>query len=132
LIAKSYFYTYVGSTRTGYIARHGMLMESPARYVKHVVKQTGGNPQATVDMMDASATEKRVAKRTIREMRHAAGVRSMDFIPVMLIGVAAVVGTRYLAIGIGDTALYIMAGMAATLWIALRVVIFRGAGRATG
>jgi hypothetical protein len=65
-------------------------------------------------------------------MRHAAGVRYMDFTPVMLIGVAAVVGTRYLAIGLGDTALYILAGMAAALLIAARFFLFRGAGRASG
>jgi hypothetical protein len=77
-----------------WIASRGMLIEAPDLYVGHVVKQAGGNPQAIRDMLDESAKEKRVDKRQIREMRHAAGVRYMDFSPVMLlIGVAAVVGT---------------------------------------
>jgi len=35
-----------------YIARHGMLIESPELYVGHVVKQAGGNPQAIFDMLN--------------------------------------------------------------------------------
>ena len=37
---------------------------------------------------------------------------------------------RYLAIGAGDTELYIFAGMLAAVVISLRVFLFRGAGRA--
>jgi len=44
----------------------------------------------------------------------------------MIIAGALVVGTRYLAIGLGDTALYIMAGMAAALFLALRFFMSRG------
>jgi len=65
----------------GYIAREGMLIESPELYVGHVVKQAGGNPQAIFDMLDESSKEKRVDKRRIREMRHQAGVRYLDFTP---------------------------------------------------
>ena len=115
-----------------YIARQGMLIESPGLYVGHVVKQAGGNPQAILDMLDESSKEKRVDKRQIRAMRHQAGVRYLDFTPVMVIAGALIVGTRYLAIGLGDTALYVLAGMAAALFIALRFFLFKGAGRASG
>ena len=43
---------------------------------------------------------------------------------------ASVVGARYLAIGAGDTELYIFAGMIAAVVISVRVFLFRGAGRA--
>ncbi len=43
-----------------YIARQGMLIESPALFVGHVVKQSGGNPQAIADMLDDSAKERLV------------------------------------------------------------------------
>ncbi|MEA3274532.1 MAG: ATP-binding protein [Pseudomonadota bacterium] len=115
-----------------YIARQGMMIESPELYVGHVVKQAGGNPQAIYDMMDESSKEKLVDKRQIRAMKHQAGVRYVDFTPVMIIGGALIVGTRYLAIGLGDTALYVMAGMGAALFLALRFFMFKGAGRATG
>jgi energy-coupling factor transporter ATP-binding protein EcfA2 len=116
-----------------YIARKGMLIESPELYVGHVVKQAGGNPQAVIDMLDESSKEKRVDKRQIREMRHQAGVRYMDFTPVMIIAGACVVSTRYLAIGLGDTALYVMAGFGAAMFLAARFFMFRGSsGGATG
>lgn len=115
-----------------YIAEHGMLIESPELYIGHVVKQAGGNPQAIRDMLCESGKEKRMDKRQIREMRHAAGVQYMDFTPVLLICGACIVGTRYLAMGMGDKALYIMAGMAAAVFVAARFFLFKGAGRATG
>lgn len=113
------------------IARQGLLIEAPELYVGHVVKQAGGNPQAIMDMLDASAKERLVNKRQIRAMQHAAGVRYADFTPVMLIAGACVIGTRYVAIGLGDTALYVLAGLGAALFLSLRVVLSRGPGRAS-
>lgn len=115
-----------------YIALHGMLIEAPDLYVGHVVKQAGGNPQAIMDMLDQSAKERRVDKRRIREMRHAAGVTYVDFTPVMIIAFVAVVSARYLARGIGDTEMYILASMAAAFFVVLRLFLFRGVGRVTG
>lgn len=113
-----------------YITRQGMLIESPGLFVGHIVKQSGGNPQAIADMLEDSSKERLVDKQRIREMRHAAGVRYFDFTPVMIVALASVVGARYLAIGTGDTELYIFAGMIAAVVISLRVFLFKGAGRA--
>jgi energy-coupling factor transporter ATP-binding protein EcfA2 len=113
-----------------YIAQQGMLIESPGLFVGHVVKQSGGNAQAIADMLDDSSKERLVDKRKIRELRHAAGVRYLDFTPVMIVALASVVGARYLAIGTGDTELYIFAGMLAAVVISIRVFLFRGAGKA--
>jgi len=114
-----------------YIARHGMLIESPGLYVGHVVKQAGGNPQAIFDMLEESSKEKRVDKRQIREMKHQAGVRYLDFTPVMIVAGALIVATRYLAIGLGDTAMYVLAGFGAAMFLALRFFMFRGSSRKT-
>ena len=108
------------------IAREGLLIESPGLYIGHVVKQAGGNPQAILDMLHESSKERRVDKRQIRAMAHQAGVRYLDFTPVMVVGGALIVGARYLAIGLGDTALYVMAGMGAALFFALRFMMPRG------
>ena len=113
-----------------YIARQGLLIESPALYIEHVIQQANGNPQAIADLLDDSAKERRVDKRKIREMRHAAGVRYLDFTPVMIVALASVIGARYVAIGTGDTELYLFAGMLAAVVISIRVFLFRGAGKA--
>ena len=113
-----------------YMTETWMLVESPPLCVGHVVQQANGNPQALADLLADSSKERVVDKARIREMRHAAGVRYFDFTPVMIIALASVVGARYLAIGTGDTELYIFAGMVAAVVISARVFIFRGAGKA--
>jgi hypothetical protein len=74
--------------------------------------------------------ERRVDKRWIREMKHAAGIRYFDFTPVMIVALASVIGARYLAIGTGDTELYVFAGMLAAAVISIWVFLFRGAVKA--
>ena len=113
-----------------YLEQTGMLVESPALFVGHVVQQANGNPQALADLLADSSKERLVDKRKIREMRHAAGVRYLDFTPVMIVALASVIGARYLAIGTGDTELYVFAGMLAAVVISIRVFLFRGAGKA--
>ena len=113
-----------------YLQQTGTLVESPALFVAHVVQQANGNPQALADLLADSAKERVVDKARIRELRHAAGVRYLDFTPVMIVALASIVGARYLAIGTGDTELYVFAGMLAAVVISIRVFLFRGAGRA--
>ncbi len=113
-----------------YLTRTGTLVEAPALYLRHVVQQANGNPQALADLLADSSKERVVDKQRIREMKHAAGVRYVDFTPVMIVALASVVGARYLAIGTGDTELYIFAGMIAAVVISLRVFLFKGAGKA--
>jgi hypothetical protein len=123
--------THSRAIATTYIRKKGMLIEAPELYVSHVVKQANGNPQAIADMLDDSSKERLVDKRKIREMRHAAGVRYLDFTPVVILGTAFIVGARYLAMGTGDKALYIAAGMTAAVVFSVRFLLFRGAGRAS-
>jgi len=112
-----------------YIAKRGVLIESPELYIAHVVRQSGGVPQAIQDMLDASAKERVVDKRRIREMRHEAGVRYFDFTPVMIVTGAGLVATRYVALGMGDSMLYVMAGIGAALFLAVRMLLMRGSAR---
>ena len=113
-----------------YLQQTGTLVESPPLFVAHVVQQANGNPQALADLLAGASKERVVNKQRIREMRHAAGVKYLDFTPVMIVALASIVGARYLAIGTGDTELYIFAGMLAAVVISVRVFLFRGAGRA--
>lgn len=114
-----------------YLQQTGMLVESPPLFIAHLVQQANGNPQALADVLADSSKERVVDKQRIRAMKHAAGVRYLDFTPVMIVALASVVGARYLAIGTGDTELYIFAGMLAAVVISVRVFIFRGAGKAS-
>ncbi len=113
-----------------YLQQTGTLVESPPLFVAHLIQQANGNPQALADLLADASKERVVNKQRIREMRHAAGVQYLNFTPVMIVALASVVGARYLAIGTGDTELYIFAGMIAAVVVSVRVFLFKGAGKA--
>ncbi|MGZ8220872.1 MAG: ATP-binding protein [Methylobacter sp.] len=112
-----------------YITAKGVLIESPDLYISHVVKQSGGVPQAIYDMLDESGKERIIDKRKVREMRHEAGVFYLDFTPMVMILGALIVSMRYVGMGTGDKTLYIMGGMGAALFLTLRFFIFKGVWR---
>lgn len=112
-----------------YITTKGMLIESPDQYISHVVKQSGGIPQAIYDMLDESGKERIIDKRKVREMRHEAGVQYLDFTPMVMILGALIVSIRYIGMGTGDKTLYILGGMGAALFLTFRFFVFKGVGR---
>jgi len=112
-----------------YIVKKGILIESPDLYISHVVKQSGGVPQAIYDMLDESGKERIIDKRKVREMRHEAGISYLDFTPMVMILGAVIVSMRYIGMGTGDKTLYIMGGMGAALFLTFRFFIFKGVGR---
>ncbi len=112
-----------------YVTAKGILIESPEQYISHVIKQSGGIPQAIYDMLDESGKERIIDKRKVREMRHEAGVQYLDFTPMVMILGALIVSMRYIGMGTGDKTLYIMGGMGAALFLTLRFFIFKGVGR---
>lgn len=112
-----------------YIAEHGVLIESPDLYISHVVKQSGGVPQAIVDMLVESGKERLIDKRKVREMRHDAGVAYLDFTPMVMILGAVIVSMRYVGMGTGDKTLYIMGGLGTALFLTIRFFVFKGVGR---
>jgi energy-coupling factor transporter ATP-binding protein EcfA2 len=112
-----------------YIEMKGVLIESPDLYISHVVKQSGGVPQAVYDMLDESGKERIIDKRKVREMRHEAGVSYLDFTPMVMFLGAMIVSMRYVGMGIGDKTLYIMGGLGTALFLTFRFFVFKGAGR---
>ena len=112
-----------------YITENAMLIESPDQYISHVIKQSGGIPQAIFDMLEESGKERIIDKRKVREMRHDAGVKYLDFTPMIMILGALIVSMRYIGMGTGDKTLYIMGGMGAALFLTFRFFVFKGVGR---
>jgi energy-coupling factor transporter ATP-binding protein EcfA2 len=112
-----------------YVTSKGILIESPDQYISHVVKQSGGIPQAIFDMLEESSKERIIDKRKVREMRHDAGIKYLDFTPMVMILGALIVSMRYIGMGTGDKTLYIMGGMGAALFLTFRFFVFKGVGR---
>ena len=114
---------------TRYITEKGVLVESPELYISHLIKQAGGIPQAIHDMLDQSSKERIIDKRKVREMQHEAGVRYLDFSPVLIIVGALIVSLRYVGMGTGDKILYMISGISAAIFISLRFFVFKGSGK---
>lgn len=112
-----------------YIEAKGVLIESPDLYISHVVKQSGGVPQAIYDMLDESGKERIIDKRKVREMRHDAGVFYVDFTPLIIVLSAVIVSMRYVGMGTGDKTLYILGGLGTALFLTIRYFAFKGVGR---
>ncbi len=112
-----------------YVSSKGILIESPDQYISHVVKQSGGIPQAIFDMLEESSKERILDKRKVREMRHDAGIKYLDFTPMVMLLGALIVSMRYIGMGTGDKTLYIMGGMGAALFLTFKFFIFKGVGR---
>jgi len=112
-----------------YITAKGMLIESPEQFISHVIKQSGGIPQAIFDMLEESSKETLIDKRKVRAMRHDAGVRYLDFTPMVMLLGAMIVSMRYIGMGTGDKTLYIMGGMGAVLFLTFKFFVFKGIGR---
>lgn len=70
-----------------------------------------------------------VDKRCIREMRHDDGVHCFDFTPVMIVVGAGIVALRYVALGMGDRTMVVMAGIGAAMFQAVRMLLAKGSAR---
>jgi hypothetical protein len=94
-----------------------------------VLEQAAGNPHAIVEMARQVAGEEPVALEAIRALQHGAGLRYLDLTPVLLLIAAGLVATRFVALGLDDRDLYILAGTLGALFFAVRVLLARKAAR---
>jgi AAA ATPase domain len=94
-----------------------------------VLEQAAGNPHAIVDMARQVSGEGPVALEAIRALQHGAGLRYLDLTPMLLLVAAGLVATRFVALGLDDRDLYILAGTLGALFFVVRVLLMRGASR---
>ena len=90
-----------------------------------VLEQAAGNPHAIVDMARQVAGEGPVALEAIRALQHGAGLRYLDLTPVLLLIAAGLVAARFVALGLDDRDLYILAGSLGAFFFVVRVLLMR-------
>src|SRR4029453_2659251 len=84
-------------------------ISDPALFEATVLEQAAGNPHAIVEMARQVPAEGPVALDAIRALQHGAGLRYLDLTPVLLLVAAGLVAARFVALGLGDRDLYILA-----------------------
>jgi energy-coupling factor transporter ATP-binding protein EcfA2 len=98
-----------------------------------VLQQAGGNPLAIITMAgkaaprgtdrgDQTAT---LSAREIRGLRHGAGVRYVSLTPALMLIGALIVAARFVALGLNDRDLYVLAGLGYASFFFMRYFIYR-------
>src|SRR3990172_7661303 len=101
----------------------------PAMFEAKVLAQADGNPYALVEMVRQVAGERQVGLQAIRDLHHGAGVRYLDITPVLLLLGAVILAARFVALGLNDPDLYIIAGSLGAVFFVARYFLYRGLRR---
>ncbi len=104
-------------------------ISDPAMFEARVLAQADGNPYALVEMVKQAAGEREVGPQAIRDLHHAAGVRYFDLTPVLLLVGAGILAARFVALGLHDPDLYIIAGSLGAVFFVVRYFLYRGLWR---
>jgi len=104
-------------------------ISDPAMFEARVLAQAGGNPYALVEMVKQVAGEREVGPQAIRELSHGAGARYLDITPALLLIGAVIVAARFVALGLHDPDLYIIAGSLGAVFFVVRYFLYRGLWR---
>jgi len=98
-------------------------------YFGGFLAQADGNPYALVEMVRQVAGDRPLGLQAIRDLHHGAGVRYLDITPVLLLLGAVIVAARFVALGLNDPDLYIIAGSLGALFFVARYFLYRGLRR---
>jgi energy-coupling factor transporter ATP-binding protein EcfA2 len=97
----------------------------PTMFEAKVLAQAAGNPHAIVEMARQAAAAPRGGLQAIRDLWHGAGVRYLDLTPLLLLVGAGLVAARFVALGLDDRDLYILAGSLGALFFVVRYLLMR-------
>jgi len=106
---------------------------NPQLFETRVLQQAGGNPLAIVTMAgkaspqgsDRDAHTATLSAQEIRGLRHGAGVRYVSLTPALMLIGALIVAARFVALGLNDRDLYVLAGLGYASFFFMRYFIYR-------
>jgi hypothetical protein len=98
----------------------------PRWFEAKVLAQAAGNPYAVVELVKQVSGTPAVSRQAIRDLHHGAGVRYFDLTPAVLLVGAGIIATRFVALGLENRDLYIIAGSLGALLVVARYFLFRG------
>ena len=99
-------------------------VKNPQLFETRVLQQSGGNPLAIITMA-ARARTAALSDREIRGLQHGAGIRYASLTPILLVLGAVIIAARFVALGLNDRDLYVLAGLGYAFFSVLRHFIYR-------
>jgi len=99
-------------------------VQNPQLFETRVLGQAGGNPLAVITMA-AKACIAPLSTQEIRGLQHGAGIRYVPLTPVLMVLGALIVAARFVALGLNDRDLYVLAGLGYAVFFVMRYFIYR-------
>lgn len=96
----------------------------PQFFETRVLQQAGGNPLAILTMA-AKSHMSDLSAREIRGLHHGAGIDYVPLTPLLMIIGALIVAARFVALGLNDRDLYVLAGLGYAFFFVMRYFIYR-------
>jgi hypothetical protein len=96
-----------------------------ALFEARVLEQAAGNPHALVEMARQVEGDAPVPVAAIRDLRHGAGLRYLDLTPVIFVVAGGLIVARFVALGLEDRDLYILAGTLGGVFFVVRTLLLR-------
>jgi hypothetical protein len=110
-------------------AAAGAQVEDPLLLETCLLQHTAGNPRAILDTVTRLRKEPVVTRQALRALAPTGAQNEIDITPIIVLPVLLMIALRYVAHGLGDTELYIFAGVGMVVAMGLRY-LFARAGRA--
>lgn len=108
-------------------AAAGAPVEDWALLETHLWQQTGGNPRAILESVARLRKEPEVTRQAVRRLNHPGPRSQIDLTPFAVVAILSLMAFRYIARGTGNTELYIVAGVASVVGLAVRLMLMRAA-----
>lgn len=103
----------------------GLEVEDAQLLETQILQQSTGNPRAIVESLARLRKEPQVTPAAVRELVHSNARPQIDLTPVVLLGGILLLAARFIARGLGETEIYLLAGLGSVVAMGARFFLFR-------
>ncbi len=104
----------------------GATVEDERLLETRLMHHSRGNPRAVVEFLARLRREPTITAAVVRELNPPAVGPPGDLTPLVVVPVLALIALRFVARGMGDLELYVLAGVASAAAMLVRFLAFRG------
>lgn len=106
-------------------AAAGADIEDLQLFETRILQESAGNPRAILESVDRLRKEPSITKNAVRDLSHTGARSKIDLTWGILLVIVPLIAARFIARGLGDVELYVLAGVASALAMALRFFLYR-------
>ena len=107
--------------------KNGINAYDKEAYKRKILKVSNGNCAAIYDMVFHSSKEKYLDHQAVRDIKsHDGGNKELDLTPFVIFAGVGVVATRFIALGMNNKDIYILAGISGALFMFVRFYMMKG------